>query len=75
VNIERLRIILIDKTLLSIGGTIGGLFLPVKGYFAGIFCIEKQGLTNRLGTNSGTIEKSAHCLVESHVKKAFMSTI
>jgi hypothetical protein len=37
-------------------GSIGGLFLLVKGYFgyfAGIFCIEKQWLAMRLGKEGG----------------------
>ena len=41
---------LIDKTLLSMCGTIGGLFLTVKAYFD----IRKTGLAMRLGTEGGT---------------------
>jgi hypothetical protein len=40
----------IDKILLSTGESIGGLFLPVKGYFAS----EQQRLAMRLGTKGGT---------------------
>jgi hypothetical protein len=35
-----------DKNFLFRGGSIGGLFLLVKGYFASC-CIEKQGLAMR----------------------------
>jgi hypothetical protein len=41
---------LFDKTLLSTGGTIGRLFLPVKAYLG----IRKAGLAMRLGTEGGT---------------------
>jgi hypothetical protein len=54
------------------------LFWFVNGYLTRIFDIEKQGLAMRLGTNGRTIraiEKSAHYLVESPVKKAFLSII
>jgi hypothetical protein len=55
--------------------SIGGLFFPVKAYLG----IRKAGLAMQLGTEGGTsvalIEQSAHCLVESSVKKAFLSTI
>jgi hypothetical protein len=37
---------LFDKALLSMVGSIGGLFLLVKGYFASRF-IENQGLVMR----------------------------
>jgi hypothetical protein len=33
------------------GGSIGGLFLRVKGYFG----IEKQGLAMRLGKEDGSV--------------------
>jgi hypothetical protein len=36
---------LCDEILLSMGGTIGGLFLPVKAYLG----IRKAGLAMRLG--------------------------
>jgi hypothetical protein len=39
-------ILIIDKNFLFRGGSIGGLFLLVKGYFASC-CIEKQGLAMR----------------------------
>jgi len=41
------------KTLLLTDQSRGGLFLLVKGYFAGIFCIEKQGLAMRWGKGGG----------------------
>jgi hypothetical protein len=40
---------ILDKTLLSRGQSIGGLFLLVNGYFG----IEKQGLAMRLGKRGG----------------------
>ena len=43
----------LDKTLLSRGRSIGGLFLLVKGYFASC-CTEKQGLAMRLGKEGGS---------------------
>ncbi|MDP1992350.1 MAG: hypothetical protein Q8K00_15185 [Syntrophales bacterium] len=60
--------------------SIGGVFLYVKGHFAGTFCIRKAGLAMRLGMDGGTsaalFEKSAHHLVvESPFKKAFLSTL
>jgi hypothetical protein len=42
-----------DKVLLSTDGSIGRLFLLVNGYYAGILCIEKQGLAMRLGKGDG----------------------
>jgi len=53
VFVKNIKFDLFDKALLSTVGSIEGLFLLVKGYFAGIFCIEKQGLAMRLGTESG----------------------
>jgi hypothetical protein len=69
---------LIDKVLLLTARSIGGLFSRVKGYFHRYFH-RKTGLAIRLGTEGETsaafFEKSAHCLVESPAKKAFMGTI
>ena len=45
-----------DKVLLSMDGSIGGLFLLVKGILCiVIFCIEKQGLAMRLGKGGGAV--------------------
>jgi hypothetical protein len=47
-------IIDIDKNFLFRGGSIGGLFWLVKGYWAsGILGINKQGMTMRLGKGCG----------------------
>ena len=64
----------LDKTLLSNGLSIGGLFLLVNGYFAS----KSKGW--RWGWEGGwsggrPFDKSAHLLVESPVEKAFLSTI
>ena len=70
--------LIFDKALLSMAGSIGGLLLLVKGYFASC-CIEKQGPAMRLGKEGGSaaalFEKSAYLLVESPGKRAFLSTI
>jgi hypothetical protein len=70
-----LHAIFVCRTLLSIGGTIGGLFLPVKAYLG----IQKSMATDAVGNGRWNIcrsfEKSAHRLVESPGKKAFLSII
>jgi len=43
-----------DKTLLSMGRTIGGLFLLVKGYFAS----KSRGMAMRLGEGGGVTPKT-----------------
>jgi hypothetical protein len=43
--------LIFDKVLLLMDESIGGLFLLVNGYYAGI---EKQGLAMRLGKGGGT---------------------
>ena len=67
--------IFFDKVSLSMDRSIGGLFLLVKGYFAS----RKAGAGDAIGKGrwSGVrhLEKSDHLLVESPVKKAFLSTI
>lgn len=59
-------------------GSIGGLFLLVKGYLAS-YLVRKEGVGDAIGRGrwcSGRpFEKSDHLLVESPVKKAFLSTI
>ena len=64
----------LDKTLLSMDGSIGGLFLLVKGYLD-----RKAGAGDAIGkgrwSSGRSFEKSAHLLVESPVKRAFLSTI
>ncbi len=65
---------LFDKTLLFDGGSIGGLFLLVKGYDASVLH-QKAGAVAAIGGgrwNGGrSFEKSAHLLVESPGKMAF----
>ena len=43
----------IDKNFLFRGGSIGGLFLAVKEYFASC-CIENQGLAMRFEEEGGS---------------------
>ena len=66
--------LIFDKVLLSMDRSIGGLFLLVKGYMD-----RKAGAGDAVGKGrwgSGrSFEKSAHLLVESPVKRAFLSTI
>jgi hypothetical protein len=45
---------LIDKNFLFRGGSIGMLFLIVKGYFASC-CIENQGLAMRFEEEDGSV--------------------
>jgi hypothetical protein len=46
--------LMVDKTLLFDGGSIGWLFLVVKGYFY-LFCIKKQGPAIRQGKKDGSV--------------------
>jgi hypothetical protein len=64
-----------DKVLLLMARSIGGLFLRDKGYFAS----KSRGLRYAVGkgrwSDGHPFKKSVHLLVESPVKKAFLSTI
>jgi len=64
-----------DKVLLSMDQSIGRLLLHVKGYLVH----RKAGAGDAIGkgrwSGGRPFEKSAHLLVESPVKKAFLSTI
>jgi len=66
------------KTLLSMDGTIGGLFLIVKGYFASILR-RKAGAGDAAGQGrwigGRSFEKSSHISVALPGKRAFFSTI
>jgi hypothetical protein len=45
----------IDKVLLTMGGSIWGLFFVVNGYFGDYFYIEKQGMAMRLEEEGGLV--------------------
>jgi hypothetical protein len=44
--------LIFDKVLVSIDGSIGGLFLLVKGYYAGILWHRKAGAGDAIGNEA-----------------------
>jgi len=65
---------ILDKTLLSMGQNIGGCFCLSRDIMH-----RKAGADDAIGkgrwSGGRPFEKSSHLLVESPVKKAFLSTI